>query len=212
MATLETYQVVAPAGVVIEDAGSSVFYQAGTVFKCRARCPSIQTGIASGKIVPSIGEAVTPPTGPIAGGTGPEGPRGPKGDTGDQGAKGDQGDQGPAGPIGINWLGNWSPIVSYAINDGVAHLGSSFAALAENLNDPPFSANWSVIAARGTDGFEGRTDPAGLTDKWLAVKARLDALPVVPEVGDDPYAEARARLTQRVQSALDAITTSGGPA
>lgn len=212
MATLETYQVVAPAGVVIEDAGSSVFYQSGTVFQCRPRCPSIQTGLTSGKIVLSTGEAVIPPTGPVAGGIGPEGPRGLKGDVGDRGEKGDQGDQGPAGPIGITWQGNWSPIVSYSINDGVAHLGSSFVATAANLNDPPLSVNWSVLAARGTDGFEGRTDPAGLTDKWLAIKARLDALPAVPGEGDDPYATTRTRLTQQVQDATVAITIAGGPA
>jgi len=203
---LVTYQTVAPAGVVIEDAGSSVFYPAGTVFKCRARCASIQRLLASKDIVVAEGPAVVPPAGPIAGGIGPEGPRGPRGAAGDRGEKGDQGDQGPPGPIGINWRGNWSPVVSYSINDGVSHLGSSFVAIAANLNDPPFSASWSVMAVRGGDGFEGRTDSRGLTDRWLAVKARQEAVP-----NGITYDIVRDRLSVEVQAAFDAMNAAGGP-
>ncbi len=203
---LLTYQAVAPAGVVVEDAGSSVFYPAGAVFKCRPRCASIQRLLASKDIVVASGPAIVPPSGPIAGGVGPEGPRGPRGAAGNPGEKGDQGDQGPTGPIGINWLGNWSPVVGYERNDGVSHLGSSYIAVSPNLNDPPLSVNWSVIATRGNDGFEGRTDSPGLTDRWLSIRSRLESVP-----GDALYDTLRARLTDEVQSAFNAMIAGGGP-
>jgi hypothetical protein len=209
--TLETYQVVAPAGVVIEDGESSILYQAGMVFKCRPRCHSVVHHLAAKNIVVSDGPAIAPPTGPVAGGVGPIGPQGRKGSAGDRGEKGDPGPQGEVGPQGLTWRGIWNPITAYSTNDGVSYLGSSFIAVSPNLNDPPLSPNWSVLASRGGDGFEGRKDAAGLTDKWLSLKARLESVP--PSSGeDDPYAGVRIRLSSAVQAALDAVLAAGGPA
>jgi hypothetical protein len=60
-------------------------------------------------------------------GSGPAGPDGPKGDQGDKGDKGD---------VGLTWLGNWDFTVSYTENDAVSYMGSSFVAVAPNLNTP----------------------------------------------------------------------------
>lgn len=54
-------------------------------------------------------------------------------------------------------------------------------------------------------------EKAQLTDAWLAIKACLDALPSVPEEGDDPYADTRLRLTDQVQIAENAMNNAGGP-
>jgi len=71
-------------------------------------------------------------------GSGPAGPEGPSGPKGNKGDKGD---------TGLTWLGNWRSTVNYVENDAVAYMGSSFVAVAANLNDPPLSANWLVLAS-----------------------------------------------------------------
>jgi len=214
--SFETYRVVDPAGVVIEDAGSSILYSPGAVFECRPRCPSVVRHLRSRRIVSaeSLEEAIAPlATGPSSrevGPTGEPGPVGKRGRPGDRGLKGDVGDEGPAGPRGLNWRGSWASSVTYEVDDAVCHLGSSFVAILPNRGDPPFSINWSVLSSRGGDGFEGRTDAAGLTDKWLAIKARLEALP--DRVERDPYKIARNRLEVAVNRALSAMKAAGGPA
>ena len=50
-----------------------------------------------------------------------------------------------------------------------------------------------------------------LTNKWLSVKACLDALPAAPNVGPDPHGVSRLRLVAEVQSALDGLIDAGGP-
>lgn len=73
---------------------------------------------------------------------------------------------GPAGPSGLRWLGPWSSVTSYLINDGVSFGGSSYIAIGANLNDPPPSPNWNTLANQGgivtqLFGIPGPPGPAG---------------------------------------------------
>ena len=81
-------------------------------------------------------------------------------------SKGDTGDgstvPGPAGP-GINWLGPWSNVTSYVIDDAVEDNGSSYVANAANTNSQPPNANWDLLAQKGADGQQGA---AGLGITW----------------------------------------------
>jgi hypothetical protein len=95
----------------------------------------------------------TGPAGPI-GATGPQGPVGNTGQQGPQGvpgALGLPGPQGPAGPVGISNRGSWVPTTQYQINDSVSFDGSSWIALATNINSQPNSqnVNWQLLAAEG---------------------------------------------------------------
>jgi len=102
-----------------------------------------------------------------SGDTGPQGAPGAAGADGADGidgvdgAVGPQGPQGDPGTVGTVWQGNWSSITSYVLNDAVSYLGSSFVATTPNLNDPPPSANWLVIAAEGATGAAGAAGPPG---------------------------------------------------
>jgi hypothetical protein len=67
------------------------------------------------------------------------------------------GPQGPAGPAGLAWRGPWSALVQYQANDVVSYNGSSWVALAGNLNTAPSTSTgyWSVLAQAGTPGLPG---------------------------------------------------------
>jgi len=113
-------------------------------------------------------------TGP-AGVTGPAGPAGPTGATGSAGATGLTGPAGPAGPQGavgptgtIGTVTNWSSATAYTIGQVVfcaacSTSGSSFIALANNVNiDPPANpAVWNLIARAGAFGPAGAQGPIG---------------------------------------------------
>lgn len=123
-------------------------------------------------------------------GTGPAGPQGPKGDTGVAGPAGPQGPQGVQGPVGatgvagligpqgpqgppgpsggavtgLNFRAAYSPSVSYAVNDFVTYLGSSYISLvAGNLANTPGlnPLDWGLLAQGGV-GLVGPQGPAGL--------------------------------------------------
>ena len=96
------------------------------------------------------------------------GPQGPTGATGATGAR------------GLTWRGPYSPLTSYAIDDAVQHLGSSWVAIAPvaggcgpapignvciNSAAPPNPLFWNLLAKRGDDGATGATGPAGVVWK-----------------------------------------------
>lgn len=56
---------------------------------------------------------------------------------------------------GINPRGTWNEIDTFQANDLVSDGGGSYLALAANTNDPPPSANWMLIAAKGDVGATG---------------------------------------------------------
>jgi hypothetical protein len=68
------------------------------------------------------------------------------------------------GPRGLNAKGAWSPTATYAIDDLVTSLGSSWRAkTGSNLNKPPSSnpGAWEKLAAKGDQGTTGTTGAAG---------------------------------------------------
>lgn len=81
--------------------------------------------------------------------TGPEGPQGPQGDPG-------------AGVI--NWLGAWSAVTAYEVNDAVSLNGSSYICTQAHTNQtPPNITYWDVLAAKGNTGNTGATGATGAT-------------------------------------------------
>ena len=77
-----------------------------------------------------------------------------------------EGEQGPPG-AGINPLGTYNAGTAYAIGDSVSINGSSYVAIAPTTgNEPPNTAYWQLLAAKGDAGATGpagETGPAGPT-------------------------------------------------
>lgn len=97
-----------------------------------------------------------------AGTAGVSGPTGPSGATGPTGVSGLTGPQGPAGGPGIAWKGPWNSTTLYAVNDVVSHGGTTYRSSSSNMNQqPPSSAFWEVVAARGADGVAGSDGQVG---------------------------------------------------
>jgi hypothetical protein len=81
---------------------------------------------------------------------GPPGPSGPPGQTG------------PIGPQGLTWRGPWSSITTYAPNDAVSFLGSSYIATTTvSGTQPAASPAWNQLASIGATGPQGNTGAAG---------------------------------------------------
>jgi hypothetical protein len=126
-------------------------------------------------------QGVPGPQGPVGadgatGATGPAGAPGPTGNPGPQGATGATGATGPTGPTGpqgvpgpsVVWRGNWTSAATYNPNDGVSYNGSSYVAIATNVNNPPDThpTEWQLIAQQGAvgpTGPQGVIGPAGPT-------------------------------------------------
>ncbi len=99
-----------------------------------------------------------------AGATGSPGATGPQGPVGLTGATGPQGSIGPQGPPVANYTGNYASQTSYALNDAVSYLGSTYISLAAgNHGNPPDSSSsfWAVLVARGAPGAAGAVGAAG---------------------------------------------------
>lgn len=80
---------------------------------------------------------------------------GPTGATGPAGPPGSQGNAGTA----LNWVGPWVA-GSYAQNDAVSYLGSSYVAIVATSNAPPH-ADWDLVASKGSTGSTGATGATG---------------------------------------------------
>ncbi|MBX9937662.1 MAG: hypothetical protein K2Y32_00330 [Candidatus Obscuribacterales bacterium] len=88
-----------------------------------------------------------------------------------KGDAGTNGTNGIDGLPGLAWKGAWSNATNYVVNDGVSYSGSSYICIAAHINSAPPSANWNLIAAKGTDG-SGTGDvvgPSTVTDGRVAV-------------------------------------------
>jgi hypothetical protein len=64
------------------------------------------------------------------------------------------GTNGTAGINGSNgtsfiWKGPWIDTITYLINDVVEYNGSSYIAISENINLPPPSISWNLMASKG---------------------------------------------------------------
>ena len=106
----------------------------------------------------------------VAGANGIQGPLGPiglTGATGPQGIQGAQGAQGQVGPAGLTWVGTWSAIGVYALNDAVSFGGNSYfcfnpAGVGPSAVDPATdTANWALLSAQGATGPAGANGIAG---------------------------------------------------
>jgi Collagen triple helix repeat (20 copies)/Stigma-specific protein, Stig1 len=127
------------------------------------------------------------------GAQGPAGPQGPKGAQGVQGppgVAGPIGPQGPAGPAGINNRGSWVSGTQYQINDSVSYNGSSWIALAPNLDSAPnaTNTNWQLLAAKGINNQGSWVSTVnyhvndGVTDGgqyWLALAPNTSSEPAI---------------------------------
>lgn len=152
-------------------------------------------------VVASKGDTgATGATGPAGapGATGATGPAGPAGPTGATGPIG------PAGSPGMVWTGPWSNLTNYAVNHGVSYNGSSYIAIAPNLNDPPPSANWNIVAQEGAPG------PSSL-------QAGYNGGPTItvgaggPVIITNPALNlSRALTIQQNEPGYDALNISGG--
>ena len=58
--------------------------------------------------------------------------------------------------------GAWSSVANYSVNDVVIVAGTSYLAVAANLNSSPPSVNWMTLAAKGDAGTNG-TNGIGMT-------------------------------------------------
>ena len=119
------------------------------------------------------------PAGPQGetGATGPQGPAGPQGETGATGPQGpagadgttvdgQDGTDGTNGADGANgldgsdgrsftWEGAWDNATAYQVDDTVSHGGSTYIAVADSTGSQPPSADWELVAQKGTDGTNG---------------------------------------------------------
>jgi hypothetical protein len=122
------------------------------------------------------------PTGPVGpqGDIGPQGPTGPQGDIGPQGLAGPQGVAGPQGPVGatgaqglqgiqgpqgvkgLTWLGVWNSNATYAPDDAVVYLGSSYVAVSPTVGVIPDVGGWDLLASKGDQGPQGLQGDPGV--------------------------------------------------
>lgn len=96
---------------------------------------------------------------------------------------GSVGPPGPAGPSGLAWQGGWAAGTPYAINDAVTYLGSSYRRLAAGTTattPDADSANWAVIASKGTPGADGAVGATGAVGPTGAAGAVGPAGPAGP--------------------------------
>jgi hypothetical protein len=65
---------------------------------------------------------------------------------------------------GPNWRGTWSNGQNYAVNDAVAHDGSSYVATLDSSNKNPASESsfWSPLALKGNTGETGNAGAQGI--------------------------------------------------
>lgn len=91
------------------------------------------------------------------GGAGSPGPPGPQGDPGATGATGPQGEQ------GMFWMGAWSALTLYQVDDAVEHNGSSYIATILNQASEPPSGDWDLVSSKGDTGGTGADGAPGAT-------------------------------------------------
>jgi len=105
--------------------------------------------------------------GGTAGTSGSSGSSGTSGVSGSSGTSGVSGSSGTSG-ISFNWLGTWSILSTYNINDVVEYNGSSFISiLGSNFGNAPTNPMaWNLMAqigASGTSGVSGSSGTSGIS-------------------------------------------------
>ncbi len=102
------------------------------------------------------------------------------GPPGIQGVKGEKGDVGPGV---INWRGAWDNGVAYALNDAVAHQGSSYICVEAHTGSEPPSAKWAVLASKGDQGGQGIQGIQGVGIQGIQGERGERGLQGIPGVG-----------------------------
>lgn len=79
------------------------------------------------------------------------------------GATGPAGPAGAAGAVGMIFAGQWATVVNYVVTDVVTFNGSSYIAIANNVNSEPDThpGSWALLAAAGAAGPAGPTGATG---------------------------------------------------
>ena len=95
------------------------------------------------------------------------GPKGDKGDTGAQGATGPTGPQGVPGQDGADavwdFRGAFDPLNSYEVGDIVTYAGQTwYCIVASGPSSTPGSGNWTLLAAKGSQGDTGPQGEQGV--------------------------------------------------
>jgi hypothetical protein len=96
-----------------------------------------------------------------------QGPKGDKGDTGAQGATGPEGPRGVPGQDGADavweFRGEFNPLNSYAVGDIVTYSGQTwYCIVASGPSSTPGSGNWTLLAAKGSQGDVGPQGDQGV--------------------------------------------------
>lgn len=122
---------------------------------------------------------------------------------------------GVAGALGLVWTGAWSSSYAYLTGQAVTSSGSSYVAIAPNVNTPPASSPqfWVLIAAAGVGTVPSDlstytvTSPSSTTPlplaQWMSVTFNVAAY------GASPAATAAVN-TAAIQAAINAAQTAGG--
>ena len=100
------------------------------------------------------------------GAAGPTGAPGPNGPIGPTGAAGDTGPTGATGPAGLTFRNGWVSGASYAVDDAVTYLGSTYICIqATNGSTSPDldPIDWAPLAEAGAAGATGATGTTGPT-------------------------------------------------
>lgn len=100
--------------------------------------------------------AVAPGDNGRDGEAGADGRDGRSGEDGGQGPKGQDGRSGQDG-LGLTWKGTWNVRDTFNVNDVVNYLGSTYIAVASNVNTQPnsFREIWNLMASAGASGNDG---------------------------------------------------------
>lgn len=108
------------------------------------------------------------------------------------------GPQGAPGGI-VNWLGEWDSVTNYVINDAISHNGSSYVALANNINVEPgvdagWETSWMILAEAGT--------ASGVFDAYAVIQ---DEKSSGTDGGTFTNGAWRTRTLNTVQTDVDSI-------
>lgn len=105
----------------------------------------------------------------VQGDTGVQGVQGVQGSTGTQGIQGATGIQGVTG-VSFIWRGQWVEDTTYALNDVVYNLGSSYVAIGPSGGDADkqpgvgehWTDAWQLMVQKGATGVQGTTGVQGI--------------------------------------------------
>lgn len=113
---------------------------------------------------------------------------------------------------GFNWLGTWGSTVSYAANDAVFYLGSSYIASGPSIGDVPTDGSpWTMLVQAGTPGTSSWTDGTDIVTTTKNVGINVTAPSERLEVGGNMKVTGDLEVGGEIRGAID-ISQLSGPA